>query len=114
MILTLDNFSYGVINSVLHHSFVYPIDYVKEKTGYSEEYYKDLYFKYSADKPTNVEKSDIDAILKGFELLCIELNDNDFYNLIDINKNQALKLSKLLEAAKKDKKLVLITKDLWE
>lgn len=95
--IQLDDISYGIINGILHHCYVYPVDNLKEKSGYTDLGYGELYKKYHVNRENTLETNDIPAIIAGFTILVIELSNNDFYNLINIEKAQAIRFLEILK-----------------
>ena len=110
--ISVDKLTYGVILSSLHHAFVYPIKDIKIKVGFDTNDFKKVFESYNVHD-SEIKRSDLDVIISSVNLMSKELNDNDFNNLIQVNKDQAFKLNSLLEAARKDEKIGLITSDLW-
>ena len=111
--ITLDKSSFAVVIGVLLHDYSYPIEDIEVRSGYTREAFKEIYNKYKRYNEYQVEANDINIITKGILILLDLLDDNDFYNFIEINKNQSLKFLSLLRAAYKNQKITLITSDLW-
>jgi hypothetical protein len=113
MRLDLDKLTYAVISSSLLHDYAYTINDLEIKTGYSADQFEIKDEEYGIHHGFFIAKSDLDLIIKGFEILLKELNDNDYLNLIQINKIQGQKLLSLLKSAQSDENLNLITSDIW-
>lgn len=112
--LTLDGTTYSVVCLSLFHDYSYPVKDIKLKTGYSIEDFKFLSEKYNQNHDNYIDGVDLMAVVSGLELMIKELNDNDFLNLIQIDKKPVNRLLTLLKAAKKDQSMTLITSDLWK
>lgn len=111
--LELDRLSSAVIGSTLLYVHEYPIADVELKTDYSVERFKQLYEKTRPGEKIKLDRDELKLVIKGLDLLIQELSDNDFHNLIQVNKNHAINLTGFLKYASSNPNLISITTDLW-
>jgi len=93
-----DKFTFETISTALLDCYSIEVGDIERDTGFSPNVFEQLEKKYSGDI-YDIDFQDIPTIIKGLEWLLITKDES---TLVDINRNQALNLIKLLSTAKNE------------